>query len=58
MHDRKWQYKVETIKPSAFSKAEKQDEIIQDRLARLGMEGWELVSVIVYGHYRQLYLKR
>ena len=29
MHDRRWQYKVETVKPGAFSSTEKQEEIIQ-----------------------------
>jgi hypothetical protein len=58
MHDRRWEYKVETVKPSLFSSAEKQEELVQDRLTRLGVEGWELVSVGMIGHYRQLFLKR
>ena len=54
-----WQYKVETVKVSAWnSKPEKQDQQIQDRLIRLGVEGWELVSVVPYGYSQRLYLKR
>lgn len=59
MSERRWQYKVETIKTSIWnSKAEQQDATIQDRLTRLGVEGWELVAVIPYGHMNRLYLKR
>lgn len=58
MHEKRWQYKVETLKPGMFSSGEKQEEFIQDRLTRLGVEGWELVSVCMVGHYRQLFLKR
>ena len=59
MSERRWQYKVETIKTSVWNnKPEKIDGIIQDRLTRLGVEGWELVSVVTYGHLNRLYLKR
>ena len=59
MSERRWQYKVETIKTSIWSsKAEQHDATIQDRLTRLGVEGWELVAVIPYGHMNRLYLKR
>lgn len=58
MYDRKWQYKVETVKPNVFAGTEKQEALIQERLTRLGLEGWELVSVCLVGHHRQLYLKR
>jgi len=59
MHERRWQYKVETVKVSLWSsKIEKQDQQIQDRLTRLGVEGWELVSVTPYGYSQRLYLKR
>jgi len=59
MHDRKWQYKVETIKINIFQNAQKQDKLIQERLTRLGMEGWELVAVLQASNaYPRLYLKR
>lgn len=47
MSDKRWQYKVETVKVSLWgSKVEKQDAQIQERLARLGLEGWELVAAV------------
>jgi len=56
---KRWQYKVETVKVSMWnSKIEKHDAQIQDRLTRLGIEGWELVSVTPYGTSQRLYLKR
>lgn len=59
MSERRWQYKVETVKSSIWTnKPDKVDGIIQDRLTRLGVEGWELVSVVPYGHLNRLYLKR
>jgi hypothetical protein len=59
MSERRWQYKVETVKTSIWNnKPEKVDGVIQDRLTRLGVEGWELVSVVPYGHLNRLYLKR
>ena len=58
MHDRKWQYRVESVKTGAFSSPQKNDEIIQERLQRLGMDGWELVNVVVIAQYMRLFLKR
>lgn len=59
MSDKRWQYKVETVKISVWaSKVEKQDAQIQERLARLGLEGWELVAAVPYGYSQRLYLKR
>lgn len=59
MSDKRWQYKVETMKVSVWtSKMEKIDSQIQDRLTRLAVEGWELVSVVPCGHMNRLYLKR
>ena len=59
MSSGRWQYKVETVKVSVWkSKPEKTDGVLQDRLTRLGVEGWELVSVVPYGHLNRLYLKR
>ena len=59
MSNARWQYKVETVKTSVWtSKVKHHDATIQDRLNRLGLEGWELVSVVSYGHHNRLYLKR
>lgn len=59
MSDRRWQYKVETVKTSMWNnKPDTADGVLQDRLTRLGVEGWELVSVVPYGHMNRLYLKR
>lgn len=59
MSDRRWQYKVETVKVSVFnSKVEKQDAQIQERLTRLGLDGWELVAAVPYGYSQRLYFKR
>ncbi len=45
MTEKKWQYKVETIKVSVFSNQAKQDVQIQERLNRLGLDGWEFVQI-------------
>ena len=59
MSNARWQYKVETVKGSMWaSKIEKIEQLVQARLTRLGVEGWELVSVVPYGHFQRLYLKR
>jgi len=59
MRDGRWQYKVETYKSSMWSyKPEKVDAQINEKLTRLGMEGWELVAIKPFGHYTQMYLKR
>lgn len=59
MSERRWQYKVETVKTSIWNnKPDKGDAVIQDRLTRLGVEGWELVAVVPCGHWNRLYLKR
>jgi len=59
MSNARWQYKVETVKTSVWSSDPKKgDAQIEDRLRRLGNEGWELITVASYGHYNRLYLKR
>ena len=59
MQDRKFQYKVETVKASMFASQEKQDAQIQERLNRLGMEGWEFVQLVHgYGSYPRVILRR
>ncbi|WP_371396925.1 DUF4177 domain-containing protein [Fretibacter rubidus] len=59
MQNRKWNYKVETIKAGIFFSQEKQDAVIEERLNRLGMEGWEFVQLIHgYGTYPRVVLRR
>lgn len=59
MHDRRYQYKVETVKHGVFGGAEKQDAMIQDRLNRLGTEGWEFVQMVqAYGGYPRIILRK
>ena len=56
----KWKYKVAIAKPSIWSKEEDKAATIEETLARLGMENWELVNVIPNPGYGSvhLYLKR
>ena len=59
MREHRWNYRVVTIKPGIFSKAEQKNENIEEELNRLGTEGWDLVNVIKEaGGYPQYYLKR
>jgi hypothetical protein len=58
MNDKRWQYKVFTFKLNVFKSPQKTDALIEERLARLGMEGWELVNSAVYGQYIRFFMKR
>lgn len=58
MREKRWEYKVERIRPAIFGTADKQNAQIEARLNRLGLDGWELVNVIMYGQQRHLFLKR
>ncbi|RKQ69804.1 uncharacterized protein DUF4177 [Litorimonas taeanensis] len=58
MHDRRWQYKVLTVKPSPFASAEKADAMIEEVLTRQGLEGWELINAVLVSHYYRLFFKR
>jgi hypothetical protein len=59
MHDHRWQYRVETIKPGVFKKQDEKNKEVEERLARFGTEGWELVTVIAAaGAHPCFYLKR
>ena len=42
MRDKQWEYKVEWFSPGIFSYGKKSAEVMQDKLSRLGLEGWEL----------------
>lgn len=59
MHEHRWQYRVETIKPGTFKKQDEKNQEVEERLARFGMEGWELVTVVAAtGTYPCYYFKR
>lgn len=59
MHDHRWTYRVETIKPGVFKKQEDKNRETEERLNRMGMEGWELVNTVhATGAYPQFYFKR
>ena len=56
----KWKYKVKHIKVPFLSKAVDKAAFIEEKLTRLGMEGWELVVMDRREHEYNvtLYLKR
>ena len=56
MASERWSYQVVEVKGFfGFSR-----EMLQERLAQLGLQGWELVSVVQAHPFRavQLYLKK
>lgn len=58
MSDRRWQYKVASVKTNAL-RQEKQDLHIEEALNRFALEGWELVTVNHgYGGRPRLYLRK
>ncbi len=59
MSERRWQYKVLTIKISTFSSQAKRDDQLTEALNRQALDGWELVTVNhPYGGYPTLYLRK
>jgi hypothetical protein len=40
----RWSYKVERIKVPVFSSIDKRNQVVEEALNRLGMDGWELIS--------------
>ena len=59
MSNQRWQYKVETVNSFNLSfKPDKGDRIIQDRLTKLGTDGWELVAVRSSDQGYKMFLKR
>jgi len=56
----KWEYKVDLVKPGMMNSGAKGLKIVEDRLNRLGLEGWELVGTPQLGEFGNftLYLKR
>ena len=53
----RWSYQVGEVKPSFFGSTR---DAAQERLAQLGLQGWELVSAIQPQRFApvQLYLKK
>lgn len=54
----RWQYKVEEVKGDIWGQIK--SEVLEERLQRLGTQGWELLNVIrpVVTGPIQLFLKR
>lgn len=52
---KRWQYKIIEIKPQFLSIKPKQ---VEETLAQMGVQGWELVQVMPYGQGAWLYLKK
>ncbi len=58
---RKWKYKIEHVKISVWSKEADRIDPVEEKLTRLGMDGWELVNIIKpssSSYNVNLYLKR
>ncbi|WP_256646674.1 hypothetical protein [Thermomonas paludicola] len=51
----RWLYKVVVVKPQFLGP---KPEIVESTLASLGLQGWELVSVVQLGMNVNLYLKK
>lgn len=59
MTDRRYHYKVKTVKLNPFSKPEKHDEVIAEAINRAALEGYELLTVThPYGGHPRLILRR
>lgn len=55
----RFEYKTVIVKGSVWGgKVEQRADLLDDALNALGAVGWELVSVMPYGHYIQATLKR
>lgn len=52
---KRWQYKVVEVKASFTGIKSAQ---VEEKLAQLGTQGWELVSVVQHGLAVWLYLKK
>lgn len=52
----RWSYKVVEVKSNVFGKIKSAN--VQESLAQLGVQGWELVSVVQVGFTVWLYLKK
>ena len=57
MASERWSYQVVEVKPVLFGSTR---DAVQKRLDQLGLQGWELVSVVNPQHFSpvQLYLKK
>ena len=57
MANERWTYQVVELKPAFFKSTR---DAVQKRLDQLGLQGWELVSVVNPQHFSavQLYLKK
>lgn len=57
MANERWTYQVVELKPTFFKSTR---DAVQERLNQLGLQGWELVSVVQPQQFSavQLYLKK
>lgn len=57
MTNERWTYQVVEVKPGFLGSSR---EAVQERLNQLGMQGWELVSVVQSHRFQpfQLFLKK
>ncbi|MGO4551859.1 hypothetical protein AB4059_12235 [Lysobacter sp. 2RAF19] len=53
----RWTYQVVQVKPGFLGMAR---DVVQEKLVQLGLQGWELVSVVQTHPFKpvQLYLKK
>ena len=56
----KWKYKLAVVKMPTFAQEEEKLSVVENKLTRFGMDGWELVQVVtVPGHNKtHLYMKQ
>ncbi len=58
MSHQRWQYKTLQLKTPAFSTVDQKAEQIDEMLNRVGLEGWELVSITHDSMHMWAFLKK
>ena len=54
MASNRWSYQVVALKPKLFGGS--MDQVAQEKLNQLGLQGWELVCAVQSHHFNPLYL--